>query len=178
MHMAISKPIRVGDFVELETGTRGTVEDIGWRSTRIRDLPNNLVIVPNARLVEMVLTNYSLPVPEQSLPVQVGVAYGSDLEHVERVTLEVAKEVLNEVPGAVAGFEPAFRYHTLADSAIELSAVLRVQQFSDRALVTHEFIKRLHRRFAEEGIEIPFPQRVLHGSLHTVAGPVQPDKRR
>src|SRR5262245_25039600 len=57
LHITLAKPLRVGDFIELETGTRGHVVDIGWRSTRIRDLPNNLIIVPNARLVEMVVTN-------------------------------------------------------------------------------------------------------------------------
>ena len=59
-------------------------------------------------------------------------------------------------------FEPFIRYHTFGDSSINFSVILRVKEFTDRFLVTHEFIKLLHRRYAEAGIEIPFPQRVVH----------------
>jgi small-conductance mechanosensitive channel len=138
------------------------VQDIGWRATRIRELPNNIVIVPNSRLADMVLVNYAMPEPEQAALVQLGVAYGSDLARVERVTVEVAREVLQQVEGGVAGFEPFIRYHTFGDSSIDFSVILRVRGFVDRFLLVHEFIKRLHRRYGLEGIEIPFPQRSVH----------------
>jgi len=162
VQISLAKPIRVGDFVELETGTKGYVEDIGWRYVRIRELPNNLVIVPNARVAEMIVTNYALPETEQSVLVQVGVAYGSDLPKVERVTCEVGRDVLREVEGGTPLFEPFIRYHTFGDSSINFSVILRVKSFPDRFLITHEFIKRLQARYAAEGIEIPFPQRVVH----------------
>lgn len=166
IHLALARPIRVGDFIELESGGRGYVVDIGWRATRIRELPNNIVIVPNARIAEMRLVNYAMPEPEQSALVQVGVAYRSDLGLVERVTTEVAREVLRDVEGGVPQFEPFIRYHTFGDSSINFSVILRVKQFTDRYLVTHEFIKRLKARYDHERIEIPFPQRVLHGEVH------------
>lgn len=162
VHLSLARPIRVGDFVELEGGKQGFVVDIGWRATRIRELPNNIVIVPNARLADMVLVNYAMPEPEQAALVQLGVAYGSDLAKVERVTVEVAREALQQVEGAVAGFEPFIRYHTFGDSSIDFSVILRVRGFVDRYLLVHEFIKRLHRRYGLEGIEIPFPQRSVH----------------
>lgn len=162
VQISLAKPIRVGDFVELETGTKGYVEDIGWRYVRIRELPNNLVIVPNARVAEMIVTNYALPETEQSVLVQVGVAYGSDLHKVERVTCEVGRDVLREVEGGTVLFEPFIRYHTFGDSSINFSVILRVKSFPDRFLITHEFIKRLKARYDAEGIEIPFPQRVVH----------------
>jgi small-conductance mechanosensitive channel len=162
MHISFTRPIRIGDFIELEGGARGYVEDIGWRATRIRELPDNLIVVPNARLSEMVLTNYSLPGPEQAALVQVGVAYGSDLEKVEQITCEVGREILRHVEGGVENFEPFIRYHTFGDSSIQFTVILRVRQFTDRYVVTHEFIKRLKARFEHEGIEIPFPQRVVH----------------
>jgi small-conductance mechanosensitive channel len=162
LHIALGHPIRVGDFVQLESGLKGHVEDIGWRETRIRELPNNIIVVPNSRIVEMIVTNYSMPVPEQAALVEVGVAYGSDLEKVETVTCEVARQVLREVEGGVPEYQPFIRYHTFGESSIEFTVVLRVKQFADRYLVTHEFVKRLKTRYLEEGIEIPFPQRVLH----------------
>ncbi len=165
LHITLAKPVRVGDFVELEGGTQGFIVDIGWRATMVRELSNNVIVVPNARLAEMIVKNYSLPEPEQSIVIQVGVSYGSDLALVERVTCEVAREVLSGVPGGVKSFEPFIRYHTFGDSSIGFSVILRVGEFTDRYLVTHEFLKRLRARYDREGIEIPFPQRVLHGEL-------------
>lgn len=164
IHISLAKPVRVGDFVELEGGVQGFVLDIGWRATKVRELSNNVIVVPNARFSEMVVKNYALPEPEQSVVVQVGVSYGSDLRHVQRVTCEVAREVLAEVEGGVQSFEPFIRYHTYGDSAIGFSVILRVKQFTDRYLVTHEFLLRLKERYDGEHIEIPFPQRVLHGA--------------
>jgi small-conductance mechanosensitive channel len=187
LHISVAKPVRVGDFVELEGGVQGFVMDIGWRATKVRELSNNVIVVPNARLSEMVLKNYALPEPEQSVVVQVGVGYGSNLKHVQRVTCEVAREVLAEVEGAVSSFEPFIRYHTFGDSAICFSVILRVKQFTDRYLVTHEFLMRLKDRYDREHIEIPFPQRVLHGAFELkrpsrdpvlVAGDVHPERVR
>jgi small-conductance mechanosensitive channel len=165
LHLTVARPIRVGDFVELETGGKGYVVDIGWRATRIRELPNNVVVVPNSRIVDMVLTNYALPETEQSALVQVGVAYASDLKRVEHVTVDVAREVLRDVEGGIREFEPFIRFHTFGESSIDFSVILRVREFTDRYLVTHEFIKRLKTRYEQEGIEIPFPQRTVHGQL-------------
>lgn len=165
IHISLAKPVRVGDFVELEGGVQGFVLDIGWRATKVRELSNNVIVVPNARFSEMVVKNFSLPEPEQSVVVQVGVSYGSDLRHVQRVTCEVAREVLAEVEGGVQSFDPFIRFHTYGDSAIGFSVILRVKQFTDRYLVTHEFLLRLKERYDREHIEIPFPQRVLHGAL-------------
>jgi len=162
IHIALARPIRVGDFVQLETGVKGEVEDIGWRATRIRELPNNIIIVPNSRLAEMIVTNFELPAPEQAALAEVGVAYGSDMLTVERVTCEVARETLKEVQGGVTEFEPFIRYHTFGDFSINFTVILRIRQFTDRYLVLHEFMKRLKIRFDREGIEIPFPQRVVH----------------
>ncbi len=161
-YISLARQIRVGDYVELETGQQGYVVDIGWRSTQIRELPNNLIVVPNARVAEIIVKNYALPMTEQSALVQVGVSYASDLEKVERVTMEVAREVQRSVTGAQPDFEPFIRFHTFGDSSINFSVILRVKEFTDRYLVTHEFVKRLHARYAAEGIEIPFPQRVVH----------------
>ena len=93
----LSKPVRVGDYVKLESGQEGYVEDVGWRSTRIRQIRNNMVVVPNRLMVDTIITNYYMPEHEMSVPVQVGVHYDSDLEDVEKVTCEVAQEIMNTV---------------------------------------------------------------------------------
>jgi len=77
------------------------------------------------------------------------------------VTCEVAKEVLTTVPGGKKDFEPFIRYHTFGESSINFTVILRAEEFVDGYLLKHEFVKRLHKRFKEEGIVIPFPIRTL-----------------
>ena len=162
LHIISDKPINIGDFVELEGNISGYVEDIGWRSTRIRTFPNTLVIVPNSKIASTTITNDSLPVPEMSVVIQCGVAYSSDLEKVEKVTVDVAKKTQKTVTGAVKGFEPFIRYHTFGDSNINFSIILRVEKFVDKYLVTHEFIKALKKAYDKDGIEISWPVRKIY----------------
>lgn len=161
IQIVADKPIEVGQYVELDSGQEGYVAKIGWRSTTIRALPNNLIVVPNSRIMDAIITNYYLPERELSVLIQVGVHYKSDLDHVERVTCEVAREVLREVEGGKKGFEPFIRYHTFGDSSINFTVILRVKEFISKYLIKHEFIKRLHKRFKQEDIVIPFPIRTL-----------------
>jgi small-conductance mechanosensitive channel len=156
-----TRKVKPGDFVQLETGQEGYVTDVDWRHTSIRMLPNNLVLVPNSKLVNSVVVNCHYPSEEMSVLVQVGVAYDSDLRHVERVTAEVATEVLHNVEGGARDFEPLIRFHTFNESSIDFTVVLRAREFADQYLLKHEFVKRLHRRYKAEGIVIPFPIRTL-----------------
>lgn len=162
IQMIASKQIKPGDYVKLNSGEEGYVSDITWRFTTIRALPNNMIIVPNAKLASAVVTNYDCPEKEMAVLVQVGVSYNSDLEKVEEVVTEVGKEIMKEVQGGVPEFEPYIRYHTFNDSSIDFTVILRGREFVDQYLIKHEFIKRLHRRFNAEGIEIPFPIRTIH----------------
>lgn len=161
LHILATKKVRVGDFIRLDTGIEGYVVDISWRSTLIRQLANNLVIIPNAKLAEAIVINTHLPDSEIPVLIDVGVAYDSDLELVEKVTIETAKEILNTVEGGVKSFEPVVRFHTFGESSIVFTAVLRVKEHSQQFAVRHAFIKLLHRRFREAGIEIPFPVRTI-----------------
>jgi small-conductance mechanosensitive channel len=162
LYILIDKPIKVGDYVQLESGDKGYVAKIGWRSTQIRMLPNNIVVIPNAKLADTQIINYHLPVREMSVLIDVGVSYASDLEHVERVTIDVGKKTLTDIKGGVTEFEPFIRYHTFDDFSINFTVILRVEEFVDQYLVKHEFIKRLHKRYKDEGIEIPFPITTVH----------------
>ena len=151
--------LRVGDFVEMDSGMRGYVDQIGWRTTRILMPINNMVIIPNSRLAESVATNYSFPADEISVYIEVGVSYSSDLDHVERVTVEVAKKVMQETPGSKEGYEPSIWYNAFADSNINFWVILRADGYMESWLLKHNFIKALFRRYLEEGIEISFPAR-------------------
>ncbi len=149
-----------GDFVEMEGGLRGYVVEVGWRSTRLQTPFNNLVIIPNSRLSDSILTNYYGPTMDLGVMVEAGVSYGSDLAHVERVAMEAAREVVAELPEAVKD-APWFGFERFGDSNIDfwvwVSATDRLGSFKLKS----EIIKRLHRRFDEEGIEINYPIRKL-----------------
>ncbi|MBK9294211.1 MAG: mechanosensitive ion channel family protein [Oligoflexia bacterium] len=162
IYLLVDKPIRVGDFVEIEGGTVGTVIKIGWRSTQIKMPANNIVVIPNSKIASAKIINYDLSEPEMAVLVDVGVSYNSDLKHVERVATEVAGDVLKTVEGGVSDFVPFIRYNLFSDSSINFTVILRGKQFVDQHIIKHEFIKRLHERFKQENIEIPFPQRVVH----------------
>jgi small-conductance mechanosensitive channel len=156
LQIIAARQIKPGDYVHLDTGEEGYVTDVTWRNTTIRAIPNNMVIVPNAKLASTILTNYHQPAKEMLVYVNVGVHYDSDLEHVERVTLEVAAEVQATVEGARRDHEPRIRYNEFGDSAINFKVVLSAEEFYDSYELTHQFVKRLKHRYNEEGITIPF----------------------
>lgn len=162
LHILAAGAIKPGDFIELETGQAGEVIDITWRDTIIRTQPNNEVIIPNSKMTSSIVTNYQLPASELSVLVSCGVSYDSDLEQVEKVALDVARSTVADLGGAFGDWEPSLRFHTFGDSGIEFTIVLRAQEFVDQHPLRSEFIKRLKKRFDQEGIKIPFPQRVVH----------------
>ena len=161
IYITIDKPVRVGDFVKLESGEEGYVIEIGWRATRIQMLPDNILIVPNQKLISSIVTNYYLPSQEGAVVVPIGVHYDSDLKKVERVTLDVAGYIMKTVKGGVPEFEPVVRFHTFAESSINFNVVLRAKEFRDQNLIKHEFVKALHERYKKEEIIIPYPIRTL-----------------
>ncbi|MEU6657723.1 mechanosensitive ion channel family protein [Streptomyces sp. NPDC046821] len=173
VHILASKTVQPGDYIRLSSGEEGYVVDINWRNTVVRQLSNNLVIIPNAKLASTNMTNYSRPEQQMTLLVQVGVGYDSDLEHVEKVTAEVVTGVMTDITGAVPEHEPAIRFHTFGDSRISFTVILAVGEFSDQYRIKHEFIKRLHARYRKEGIRIPSPARTVALQQGTVTIPQQ-----
>jgi len=157
-----SKKFKPGDYVRLDSGGEGYITDINWGNTAIRTLPNTVVIVPNNKISTTVITNLSRPVEEMSVIVPIGVSYTSDLAKVERVTIEVASSVLEEVPGGNREFRPLVRFTALSEYSVNFNVILSVRHYTDQYLIIHEFIKRLFVRFEAEGIEIPFPTRTLY----------------
>jgi len=162
LQIIAAKQLHPGDYVKLDSGEEGYVTDITWRNTTIRALPNNMIIVPNSKLASTIFTNYYQPQREMAVLIQVGVSYDSDLQKVEKVTIEVGKEVMKEVEGGVPEFEPFIRYHTFDDSSINFTVILRATEYTSQYLIKHEFVKRLHERYDKEGIVIPFPIRTVY----------------
>jgi len=162
LNIIASRQIEVGDFVRLESGEEGYVQDITWMNTVIRRRDNNLVIIPNSKLVNSIAINYHKPSLESALVIPLSVSYSDDLEKVEEVTVRIAREIQKEIEGADPNFEPFIRYTSFGDSGINFNVVLRVLDPDAQFIVRHQFIKRIKKAYEEEGIEIPFPIRRIY----------------
>ena len=150
----IAGQVRMGDYVRLDSGVEGQVMDFNWRSTRLKALPGNRIVVPNAKLAQAIVTNFTLPTSDLGFNVEFNVALDSDLAQVERVGLEVAQAVIRDVPGAVKDAEPAVRFIAFADTGVRVAVGVRARSFTDQVLVRSELIKRLQKRLRQEGINV------------------------
>jgi small-conductance mechanosensitive channel len=163
LYILADRPIGPGDYIKLDGGQEGVVVRIGWRSTVLRTLSNNHVIVPNSVLAKATITNYSTPEPRMAYVLPVSVAYGTDPTRVERVLLEVAQQALRDgVEGLLAEPAPVARLIPgLGQSSLDFSLAVQIRQFTDQFPVQSELRKRILKRFEEEGIQIPFPTQTI-----------------
>ena len=153
--------LKEGDFIELEGGPSGYVEEVGWRSTKIRSRFNNLVIIPNSRMAESIVTNYFSPTPAINVIVTCGVSYDANLEDVERFSVEEAEAVVNDSDQAIKDVEPFFGFSNFGDSNIDFFVFLQAIDRTGTFTLKSELIKRIHERFNVEGIEINYPVRKI-----------------
>lgn len=153
---------RVGDIVTLSDGSNrvtGQVEDISIRATRLRDLDGNLHIVPNG--LAGVITNSSFEYAKINL--NIGVSYSSDIDKVENIVNQVGAEMFKDSPWKDQIIEPISfaRLDSFDDSALTIKIFGTVQPAAQWE-IAGEFRRRLKIAFDKNGIEIPFPQVVVH----------------
>ena len=148
-----------GDFIELQGGVTGYVVEVGWRSTRIRTWRNNLVVVPNGRFAETIITNYQRPAPAVNVYLTCGVSYDSDLYEVERVCLEVMDEVLDAEPSSVKEYGGWFGFDSFGESNVNFWLFLQARDRLGSFIVQSALIQKLHQRLREYGIVINYPVR-------------------
>ncbi len=154
--------VHPGDYIELENGVAGYVIDVGWRSTRLRTWTNNLVVVPNSRFAETIITNYQGPIPAVNIYLTCGVSYDSDLALVERVCQEEMDRLLEGDPRAVQEYGAYFAYESFDDSNITFYLFIQARDRIASFEVQSELIRLVHQRFREEGIVINYPMRTLN----------------
>ncbi len=163
----IDQSYHVGDRIKIPSGEIGEVTDIGLRSTRVLDFDNNIIIIPNSELVKTRIINYSYPNPHVRVVVDFGVAYGSNVEQVKKIMLTI----MQTHPKILKDPEPIVLLKNLGDSALEFTAVCRIDSFQEQFLVAENLRVSLYNALAEANIEIPFPQRVVHLKNQTDANP-------
>lgn len=163
VHLLMERPVRVGDYIKISSGEEGFVSDIGWRTTRIRQLSNNIVIVPNNKLAQSTITNYTMPESSMALLIPVGVSYSSDPDLVEKVLLDEAEKAVGEVAGLLSDPAPAVKFMPgFGPSSLDFTIICQVADFTAQAGVQHELRKRIFKRFREEGIEFAYPTHTVY----------------
>jgi len=156
--MILDRSINVRDLVDLEDGTRGHILKINLRSTKIKTLDDELVIVPNGKLSESNIKNLALPSPITRVVVPFGVAYGSDVEKVKKLILKELKDVV----GLVEGKEIKVRFLEMADSSLNFKAYFYVDTFDNILDAIDDANSRIYDALNKAGISIPFPQMDVH----------------
>jgi small-conductance mechanosensitive channel len=162
-YIAVARQVRLGDYIRLNTGEEGYVTDIGWRSTTIRALASNMIIIPNSKLGQAIVTNFYLPDKRVGVSIQIGVSSDCDPDRVERVLLEEAQAAAREIPGMLAepapsvSFDPGF-----GDWSLRFTLAYSVQEFADQFRVSPELRKRILKRLRQEKIDMPFPTRTIY----------------
>lgn len=147
----------VGDVISLPSGERGTVVDISIRSTTILTRDNTTVTIPNAEFNRQQVMNESAPQRRRRVRMNVGVAYGSDLDSVEEALLEVAEDVSLVLENP----QPVVRFRDFENSAIRAQLQCYIQHPSSLGRVRDQLIRGIDRAFKARDIKIPFPQREL-----------------
>jgi small-conductance mechanosensitive channel len=159
----------VGDFVKVESGQEGFVTDIGWRSITMRERSNNLIVIPNNKFAQAIVTNYHLPDRSTMLRIPVSVSYADDPDKVERILTDIASKLTT--PGLLRNPAPFVRFNPgFGEYSLDFTLICQIADVEDQFLVQHEMRKEILRRFRQEGISIPFPTRTVEHKNNPDAG--------
>ncbi|PIN88542.1 hypothetical protein COU61_04465 [Candidatus Pacearchaeota archaeon CG10_big_fil_rev_8_21_14_0_10_35_13] len=158
MSVILDQTIMVGDLVYLDSETKGVIERIGLRSTRIKNFDNEMIIVPNSKIAEGKIQNVALPEEQSRVVIEFGIAYGSDIEKVKKLVLKEIKTIKNFIEKP----EPVVRFTEMGDSALKFKAYFYVDSYENRFLSIDEANTKIYNVLNKNKISIPFPQMDVH----------------
>ncbi len=164
IYLLADKPIKSGDLVSLDdekSTMRGEVREIGWRMTRIRHYNGYDFLVPNDKVAQSVIINYSRGIPQKSVVVNVSVAYDSDIDKVVNVLKKACSAVVGRRPELDRAFEPIIRASGFQDSGVEMLVILKAKNFNDQFDASSDLRREILSQFRKNKIEIPFPVREI-----------------
>ncbi len=154
----VDRPFRVNDRIELPDGKIGDVQEIGLRCTKILTFDNTILVVPNSDISAARVINHGYPSAKVKMRLRMGVAYGSDMAKVKQILVDIA----TKNPRVMDEPAPAAYFMSFGDSALEVMLIAWVSDYREKFSITDEINLAIQKRFAQEGIEIPFPQRDVH----------------
>lgn len=168
VYIQADRPLDVGHYVRFEEhNLEGFVVEVGWRTTKIRTLGNNLVVIPNARAANSIVTDFTLPEPRMSLLVGVPVALEANAARVEQLILDEAQKAAGTIPGFLKEPAPFVRFIPgFTEKGLEFTLICQVETFVDQYAVQHELRHRITARLHAEGLAPSVPQRSVRLVVH------------
>jgi MscS family membrane protein len=158
LSVMLDRSFKTGDLLKLETGETGEVVHVGLRTTRLKTLDNELMIVPNGKLANSQLMNYAKPNNILRLQIPVGVAYGSNVDKVRKVLISCAKNHPDvELPEKIE-----VRFEKMSDFSLEFTLLFYIRNYRNRFRVANEITTKIYKELDKNGIQIPFPTRTLY----------------
>ncbi|MEZ5333813.1 MAG: mechanosensitive ion channel family protein [Methanolobus sp.] len=151
------QPFRPGDRIEIGAGEIGIVQDVGIRSTRIKNLENNMIVIPNSIIANSKITNYTYPEESMLVKVTIGVAYGTDVQKVKDILTGIARSI----DSVLEDPSPYVRFDNHGESSLDFAIVMWVTHPGQKFAVINEVNTKINTAFEKEGIEIPFPVRTI-----------------
>ena len=153
IHILVEEPLTVGDYIELADNQKGTVVDIGWRTTRILTGANTVLVIPNQKITSGILTNHSLPQPRVTAEIAIYAAHSADPNRLAAIALDAAgatEGVLNQ-PEPVVAFDPG-----VLATHLQLKLIVHAKDVEARGRAQSEIRKRIYEGMVNEGL--PFPE--------------------
>jgi small-conductance mechanosensitive channel len=161
VHILVDKPFREEDYIKLETGLEGTVKQIGWRTTRLVTPAMNEVIVPNSKMSNSILENYSSPSDSSGISYTVGVDYKEDIDAVEKIITDSLHEVARKDKTIEDG-SIWVRFDSFGDYSLDFKFGYNIKGYVNRFAVLKEVNRGLFYAFKKNDINVPFPTRVVY----------------
>jgi small-conductance mechanosensitive channel len=159
LNILASKQIVKGDYIKVDSDHEGTVIEISWRTTLIRSISNTVIVVPNVKLLSTTVTSFHFHSSEVTGSVDCRVAYGSNLEHVEKVAVFSAQEIINGSEDTIKTYTPIVRFIGFSDYSIIFSLFFRVKSVYSKAFVQSEILKKIYKNFNAEKIKVSSVQK-------------------
>ena len=155
----VDSPYKEGDYINLDSGERGYVKNIGIRSTRIMTRDDIEITVPNSVIANAKIINESGgPYENERVRLSIGVAYGSDIDKVKNILIKIATE-----SGMISEkFEPRVRFRSFGDSSLDFELLFWIDKPEARGRTLDFINSKIYKEFNKNNIEIPFPQRTVH----------------
>lgn len=161
IHILVDRPFVEGDLIMLEEGDICEVKEIGIRSTKLYSIYENIMIImPNAKIASGKIVNLTAPDIKLKIKIPIGVAYGSDIKKVEEILLDIAKKHQNVLKDSEEK-KPFVLFTDFGENSLNFILIVWIDSVYNKGSIRSEINKEIYRRFNEEGIEIPFPQRVV-----------------
>ncbi len=163
VHILVDRPFSRRDYIKVDSGVEGTVQEIGWRTTRIATLGKDEIVIPNSKVANSTVINYAKPSDKTGLLYTIGVDCGEDVDKVEKIMVEALKRVAKK-NNLLDGDSIWVRFDSFGDYSLNFKFGYLVTGYKNQWKVLKDVNRELFYTFKKKKITIPYPVRVTYKS--------------